>query len=151
MKHWIGIAAMLALTIAVAIAVAGGLKSEPKTPSPSDSAISESMSLSLKLTLREAEVLYWVVKGKINRDIGDILGASPATVKKHLERIFAKFERGVAEGGGGMGLGLSICRAIVRLHGGRAWAERVAGGGIAFRFTLPLEEVPVVPAEALAT
>jgi DNA-binding CsgD family transcriptional regulator len=31
-----------------------------------------------------------VVKGKINRDIGDILGASPATVKKHLERIFAK-------------------------------------------------------------
>jgi DNA-binding CsgD family transcriptional regulator len=31
-----------------------------------------------------------VVKGKINRDIGDILGSSPATVKKHLERIFAK-------------------------------------------------------------
>ena len=39
---------------------------------------------------REAEVLYWVVKGKINRDIGEILGASPATVKKHLERIHAK-------------------------------------------------------------
>jgi len=67
-----------------------------------------------------------------------------------LERIFAKFERGVAEGGGGMGLGLSICRAIVRLHGGRAWAERVAGGGIAFRFTLPVEAVPAMPAEALA-
>jgi DNA-binding CsgD family transcriptional regulator len=31
-----------------------------------------------------------VVKGKINRDIGDILGASPATVKKHLERIHVK-------------------------------------------------------------
>ncbi|MEJ8840612.1 response regulator transcription factor [Ramlibacter sp. AN1133] len=56
----------------------------------SDSAIIESISLALKLTLREAEVLYWVVKGKINRDIADILGASPATVKKHLERIFAK-------------------------------------------------------------
>jgi DNA-binding response OmpR family regulator/DNA-binding CsgD family transcriptional regulator len=55
-----------------------------------DSAIIEAMGLSLKLTLREAEVLYWVVKGKINRDIADILGASPATVKKHLERIFAK-------------------------------------------------------------
>jgi DNA-binding CsgD family transcriptional regulator len=27
-------------------------------------------------------VLYWVVKGKINRDIGDILAARPATVKK---------------------------------------------------------------------
>ena len=56
----------------------------------SDAAIIESMSLAFKLTAKEAEVLYWVVKGKINRDIGDILGASPATVKKHLERVFAK-------------------------------------------------------------
>ncbi len=56
----------------------------------SDATIIESMSLSFKLTAREAEVLYWVVKGKINRDIADILGASPATVKKHLERVFAK-------------------------------------------------------------
>lgn len=56
----------------------------------SDDAVIEAMSLSFKLTAREAEVLYWVVKGKINRDIGDILGASPATVKKHLERVYAK-------------------------------------------------------------
>ncbi|XAH25347.1 response regulator transcription factor [Xylophilus sp. GW821-FHT01B05] len=55
-----------------------------------DAAVIEAMSLSFKLTAREAEVLYWVVKGKINRDIADILGASPATVKKHLERILAK-------------------------------------------------------------
>ncbi len=56
----------------------------------SDAAVIASMSLAFKLTAREAEVLYWVVKGKINRDIADILGASPATVKKHLERVFAK-------------------------------------------------------------
>ena len=56
----------------------------------SDEAVIQTMSLAFKLTAREAEVLYWVVKGKINRDIGDILGSSPATVKKHLERIFAK-------------------------------------------------------------
>jgi CheY-like chemotaxis protein/DNA-binding CsgD family transcriptional regulator len=56
----------------------------------SEDAVVEAMSLSFKLTAREAEVLYWVVKGKINRDIGDILGASPATVKKHLERIYSK-------------------------------------------------------------
>lgn len=56
----------------------------------SDAAAIEAMSLALRLTGREAEVLYWVIQGKINRDIGDILGASPATVKKHLERIFAK-------------------------------------------------------------
>ena len=56
----------------------------------SDDAVVEAIALSFKLTAREAEVLYWVVKGKVNRDIGDILGASPATVKKHLERVYAK-------------------------------------------------------------
>jgi DNA-binding CsgD family transcriptional regulator len=56
----------------------------------SDAAVLESLAQAFALTAREAEVLYWVVKGKINRDIGDILGSSPATVKKHLERIHAK-------------------------------------------------------------
>ena len=56
----------------------------------SDHAVIASLSLSFGLTAREAEVLYWVIQGKINRDIADILGASPATVKKHLERIHAK-------------------------------------------------------------
>ncbi|VWX57202.1 Two component transcriptional regulator, LuxR family [Burkholderiales bacterium 8X] len=56
----------------------------------SDSAVIEAMSLSLKLTAREAEVLYWVVKGKTNKDIGEILGSSPATAKKHLERVYVK-------------------------------------------------------------
>jgi DNA-binding CsgD family transcriptional regulator/GAF domain-containing protein len=44
----------------------------------------------LGLTRREAEVLSWVAEGKTNSDIGQILGASPLTVKKHLERIFQK-------------------------------------------------------------
>ncbi|MDP3652134.1 MAG: response regulator transcription factor [Rhodoferax sp.] len=56
----------------------------------SDESVIEAIALSFKLTPREAEVLYWVVKGKINRDIGDIVGSSPMTVKKHLEHVFAK-------------------------------------------------------------
>ena len=56
----------------------------------SDAAIVEAMTQAFRLTSREAEVLYWVVKGKTNRDIGDILGMSPATVKKHLEHVFEK-------------------------------------------------------------
>jgi signal transduction histidine kinase len=65
-----------------------------------------------------------------------------------VERVFAKFHHGVAAGTpGGMGLGLAIARAIVRLHRGEAWAERMPGGGTAFRFTILRETVPVAPAE----
>jgi two-component system sensor histidine kinase KdpD len=65
-----------------------------------------------------------------------------------LERIFRKFQHGSMEGtAGGVGLGLAICRAIVRLHGGDSWAERTPGGGMTFRIGLPLELPPQVPAE----
>jgi two-component system sensor histidine kinase KdpD len=75
----------------------------------------------------------------------------PGLADSDVERVFAKFHHGAAEGtAGGVGLGLAICRAIVRLHGGRAWAEQLPGGGTAFRFTLPLEAQPAVPAEAAA-
>ena len=50
----------------------------------------EALLTAFRLTQREAEVLYWVSKGKTNKDIGDILGASPRTVNKHLEHVFAK-------------------------------------------------------------
>jgi DNA-binding CsgD family transcriptional regulator len=56
----------------------------------SDEATIEALGLAFKLTAREAEVLYWVVQGKTNRDIGDILGTSPRTVHKHLEHVFGK-------------------------------------------------------------
>ena len=56
----------------------------------SDAATVEATMLAFGLTLRESEVLYWVAKGKTNRDIGDILGSSPATVKKHLEHVYEK-------------------------------------------------------------
>jgi len=56
----------------------------------SDQAVIQAMRDAFTLTLREAEVLHWVVKGKTNKDVGDILGSSPMTVKKHLERVFVK-------------------------------------------------------------
>lgn len=46
----------------------------------------------LPLTERESEVLYWIGNGKTNREIGQILDASPRTVNKHLEQIFRKLE-----------------------------------------------------------
>jgi DNA-binding CsgD family transcriptional regulator len=42
------------------------------------------------LTSREREVLNWLRGGKTDRDIGAILGISPRTVHKHLQRIYEK-------------------------------------------------------------
>lgn len=56
----------------------------------SDAAQIEALMTIFKLTIRESEVLYWATKGKTSRDIGDILGASPRTVNKHLEHVYVK-------------------------------------------------------------
>jgi DNA-binding response OmpR family regulator/DNA-binding CsgD family transcriptional regulator len=50
----------------------------------------ETLQQALRLTAREAEVLFWISRGKSNRDIGEILRISPRTVNKHLERVFEK-------------------------------------------------------------
>jgi len=44
----------------------------------------------LQITRREAEVLLWLVHGKTNREIAEILGMSPRTVNKHLEQMYPK-------------------------------------------------------------
>lgn len=56
----------------------------------SDAAQIDALLAAFKLTKREAEVLYWAIKGKTSRDIGDILETSPRTVNKHLEHVFEK-------------------------------------------------------------
>jgi two-component system sensor histidine kinase KdpD len=56
-------------------------------------------------------------------------------------QLFEKFQRGSGEGAiAGAGLGLTICRAIVRAHGGDITARSRDGGGARFEFTLPARE-----------
>jgi DNA-binding CsgD family transcriptional regulator len=42
------------------------------------------------LTQREDEILFWVSRGKSNRDIATILQIAVRTVSKHLEHIYPK-------------------------------------------------------------
>jgi two-component system sensor histidine kinase KdpD len=63
----------------------------------------------------------------------------PGIAPDELEKIFEKFYRGkqATKRDGGMGLGLTICRAIIAAHGGRIEATNRAGGGTTIRFILP--------------
>jgi two-component system sensor histidine kinase KdpD len=64
-----------------------------------------------------------------------------------LDRLFDKFERGRAESNiAGVGLGLAICKAVARLHGGDIRAARIATGGASFEISLPLEPAARDPA-----
>ena len=42
------------------------------------------------VTPREREVLAWLTSGKTDKDIAAILGISPRTIHKHLQRIYDK-------------------------------------------------------------
>jgi signal transduction histidine kinase len=53
---------------------------------------------------------------------------------KVIDQIFTSFFTTKTDG---MGMGLSICQAIIESHGGRLWASQSATRGAIFRFTLP--------------
>lgn len=59
-----------------------------------------------------------------------------------LTRIFERFyqvQSHLTRTHGGMGLGLSVAKAMVELHRGRIWAESVEGKGSTFTILLPLD------------
>jgi len=76
------------------------------------------------------------------RDNG--IGIDPA----YHEKVFGLFER-LDPQTDGTGIGLAIVRRVVEVHGGRIWVESEGmGRGTAFRFTLPLQEMPLAPEPA---
>jgi two-component system sensor histidine kinase KdpD len=79
----------------------------------------------------------------------EVADRGPGLPKGEEAAIFSKFYR-AGKGRGGVGLGLTICQGIVTAHGGRIWGETRAGGGAAFRFTLPIEGSPPVLEEKAA-
>lgn len=62
---------------------------------------------------------------------------------KDLPRIFDRFyqvESHLTRRHGGMGLGLSVAKVMIEMHGGRIWAESKEGKGSTFTFLLPINK-----------
>jgi PAS domain S-box-containing protein len=55
---------------------------------------------------------------------------------QHAEKMFDSF---YTTKGNGMGLGLSVSRSIIEVHGGRMWAKSNDGPGATFSFSIPCQ------------
>ncbi len=71
------------------------------------------------------------------------VGMTPATIERVFEPFFTTKP---SDGGSGLGLGLSICHAIITSHQGRIWAQS-EGPGAGSRFFV---ELPISPASTSA-
>ncbi len=85
-------------------------------------------------------VSAWLIADEIMVEVAD---RGPGLPPGTEQRVFEKFYQGSPGATrSGFGLGLPICKAIVKAHGGNIWAANRTGGGVAFRFTLPLTGTP---------
>ena len=76
------------------------------------------------------------------------LGIPPDEIGHVFER-FRRVRSGAAQSIAGTGLGLTIVKQIVEMHGGKIWIESALGHGSAFHFTIPLAPETVAPAAQL--
>ena len=86
-----------------------------------------------KVTLRAKE--------KDNNLIVEVQDTGPGIPKEKQQKIFEGYYHAEddRQGFNGLGLGLSLCKTIIELHGGEVWVKSDVGKGATFGFTLPLE------------
>ena len=96
--------------------------------------------------------------GQVQVTVESVTGHVQVSVKDNgigipasdLGRVFDRFfqvESHLTRRHTGMGLGLSVAKSMIELHGGRIWVESVEGRGSTFSFLLPLRPSQVKPAE----
>jgi two-component system sensor histidine kinase KdpD len=82
----------------------------------------------------------------------EVSDSGPGIPMDAAEKLFEKFYRGAQEGAvAGVGLGLTICRAIAQAHSGSIQARNRPEGGAVFTITIPYETPPIAPAELAAS
>ena len=94
-----------------------------------------------QMRVRAEEVPGYVKISVIDNGLG-----IPASEQEKIFQRFYQVEKHMTRTHGGMGLGLSITKDMVEMHGGRIWVESVEGKGSRFTFLLPLNAAQVTAA-----
>ncbi len=100
--------------------------------------LSNLLSNALRFTPSGGRILLraWPEKDFIHFSVED---SGPGIAAQHQARIFERFyqvEKAAERNSQGLGLGLSIARDLVELHGGRIWVQSAPGQGTQFHFTI---------------
>ena len=80
-----------------------------------------------------------VKQGELLVGVADQGRGIPATEIKKIFDRFYRIEERLEKDPGGLGLGLSLCKALVEAHGGKIWVESQVGEGSTFYFVIPLK------------
>lgn len=111
------------------------------------------MTNAIKFNRQNGSVNVWISpsNGADEKDQVTVEVADTGTgIERHeIDKIFDMFQRlDTHKKIDGAGLGLTITRELVQLHGGRIWVESEIGKGSRFFFTLPLHREAPIPAAA---
>lgn len=107
-------------------------------------ALSNIMKNAITFTNEEGEI---VIRGEQQPDyvkvsVKDNGIGIPAKDLPHVFERFYQVEGHLTRRHGGMGLGLSVAKVMIEMHGGRIWADSEEGKGSIFSFILPVRSEP---------
>ncbi|HNX68974.1 MAG TPA: PAS domain S-box protein [Candidatus Omnitrophota bacterium] len=98
-----------------------------------DNALKFTRQGSIKISLRRSD-------GEVECSVQDTgVGIAPENMSNLFEK-FQQFAHAAGPGEKGLGLGLSIARGLVDLHGGRIWAKSRPGEGLRVTFSIPVDD-----------
>jgi signal transduction histidine kinase len=125
--------------IALGLEIADDLPGVRMDPQRMAQALGNLLGNALRHTPGGGQVTVHVARGD-GGVVVSVTDTGPGVPLDHLPYLFERFWRGDRSRSrrtGGSGLGLAIARRIVEAHGGRIWAEVVAGGGLRVSLSLP--------------
>jgi signal transduction histidine kinase len=79
-------------------------------------------------------------KKQLRVDVVDSGGGIRETDQATLFETFREVQQPSGKRIGGLGLGLSLARELIRAHGGDVWFETITGSGTTFSVAIPLDE-----------
>jgi signal transduction histidine kinase len=105
----------------------------------------------VKYSREEKEILVRLARHGANAaiEVSDRgVGIEPRNLERIFDKFFSTWQRMDDRAQGGLGLGLTLSREIVRAHGGELGVRSEVGSGSTFTVSLPLEATEAAPMPA---